>query len=116
MENIAEAFKGLSEPVRVRIIALLYLGELCVCDLMAVLDMPQSTISRHLSYLKRTGWTLSRRKGKWVYYRWNGNAGRLQRDVLDMLPEWLAGNKEFAADRNALAVHLKNKTEEACSD
>ena len=56
MNALSLLFKSLSEEIRLRVIALLSGGELCVCDLMAVLDLPQSTISRHLSYLKNAGW------------------------------------------------------------
>ncbi|WP_407920197.1 ArsR/SmtB family transcription factor [Geobacter pickeringii] len=43
-------------------------GELCVCDLIAVLQLPQSTVSRHLSHLKNAGWLQDRRVGIWIYY------------------------------------------------
>jgi len=67
--NIHELFKGLAEPTRLRIVVLLLERELCVCDLMAVLRLPQSTISRHMSRLKAAGLARDRRDGKWVYYR-----------------------------------------------
>ena len=63
-----EIFKALSEPIRLRIMALLATGELCVCDLTRVLQMPQSTISRHMSRLKVNGLVKDRRAGKWIHY------------------------------------------------
>ena len=63
-----EVFKALSEPIRLRIVALLMAGELCVCDLTSVLEMPQSTISRHMNRLKISGLVTDRRAGKWVHY------------------------------------------------
>ena len=69
MRTTAQFFKALSEEPRLRILALLLNGELCVCDLMAVLQLPQSTISRHLAYLRNTGWVKGRRRGVWMYYR-----------------------------------------------
>lgn len=62
-------FKGLADPTRLRIAMLLLKSELCVCDLMAVLQMPQSTVSRHMSRLKSSGIVVDRRAGKWVHYR-----------------------------------------------
>ena len=47
---------------------LLTQGELCVCDLMAVLEEPQSKVSRHLAYLKYSGLIQSKRVGTWVHY------------------------------------------------
>lgn len=66
LENL---FKGLADPTRLRIAMLLLDTELCVCDLMAVLQMPQSTVSRHMSRLKSAGVVVDRRDGKWVHYR-----------------------------------------------
>jgi ArsR family transcriptional regulator len=69
MKNLAKLFKGISDPIRLNIVALLLeQKELCVCDLMAALQLPQSTTSRHLAYLKRSGWLTSRQEGLWSYY------------------------------------------------
>ena len=69
MHILANFFKGLSDPIRLAIVGLLLeQQELCVCDLIAALSLPQSTTSRHLSYLKRTGWLSSRQQGLWMYY------------------------------------------------
>ena len=48
-------FRGFADPTRIRILNLLVPGELCVCDLVELLDLPQSTVSRHLRYLHRAG-------------------------------------------------------------
>jgi len=68
-----ELFKGLADPTRLRIVVLLLERELCVCDLMAVLRLPQSTVSRHMAQLKNAGLVLDRRDGKWVHYRLEKN-------------------------------------------
>lgn len=62
-------FKGLADPTRLRIAMLLLGTELCVCDLMAVLQLPQSTVSRHMSRMKSADVVVDRRDGKWVHYR-----------------------------------------------
>jgi len=64
-----ELFKGLADPIRLRIAILLLGQELCVCDLMEVLKVPQSTVSRHMARMKTSGLVTDRRSGKWVYYR-----------------------------------------------
>ena len=48
-------FRAFSDPIRLRILSLVQPGELCVCDLVEILRLPQPTISRHLSYLRRAG-------------------------------------------------------------
>ena len=55
MDQVVQIYKALSEEMRIRIMMLLTHGELCVCDLMAIFDEPQSKISRHLAYLKNSG-------------------------------------------------------------
>lgn len=115
MEKLASDFKGLSEPVRVRLLAMLTRGELCVCDLMAVLDLPQSTVSRHVSFLRNGGWVSSRRKGKWVYYRIDVPRGDIQARVMDILREELPTHPDMAEDFARLDTHLANKTSGACS-
>ena len=68
MEDIARIYKALSEQMRLRILMLLTHGELCVCDLMAVLEEPQSKVSRHVAYLKNSGLIKGRRVGTWMHY------------------------------------------------
>ncbi len=65
-----ERFKALGDPVRLRLFQLLAgCDELCVCHLTEALDLPQSTVSRHLGVLRHAGLVQTRREGKWMYYR-----------------------------------------------
>lgn len=68
MKKVANIFKALSDETRLRVIKLLQERELCVCELMQVLNMSQPRISRHLSVLKNAGLVDDRREGKWVHY------------------------------------------------
>lgn len=69
---VAQFHKALSEHTRLRIMALiLEHNEVCVCDLVAVLEMPQGSVSRHLSYLKKSGLVESLTRGTWRYYQLN---------------------------------------------
>ncbi len=68
MKNILNILKSLSDETRLRIINLLYERELCVCDIMEVLAIPQTKASRHLSYLKNAGIVTDRKQAQWVYY------------------------------------------------
>ena len=70
MRVYADIFKALSDETRLTIMSLLLRhGELCVCDLVAVLQISQSKASRHLRYLKNAGLLDDRRKGIWVHYK-----------------------------------------------
>lgn len=62
-------FKALANDKRLRILGALRESELCVCELQAILDAPQSTVATHLRTLKDAGLVNSRKKGKWTYYR-----------------------------------------------
>src|SRR5512136_3045761 len=68
MKKIANILKALSDDTRLRVIKLLQERELCVCELMQVLEMSQPRISRHMSVLKNAGLVEDRREGKWVHY------------------------------------------------
>ena len=70
LEQHAQVFKSLSEPVRIRIVTLLLQREsLCVCDMVTVLDLGQSLVSRHLNTLKNAGLVTSQRQGAWMHYQ-----------------------------------------------
>jgi ArsR family transcriptional regulator len=62
-------FRAFSDPTRLRILNLLLPGELCVCEIVNTLRIPQPTASRHLSYLRRAGLVESRRDGLWIHYK-----------------------------------------------
>ncbi|OGW39613.1 MAG: transcriptional regulator [Nitrospirae bacterium RBG_13_39_12] len=68
MNDILNVFKALSDKTRLRILKLLEHGELCVCDIVASLDMIQPKVSFHLSTLKDAGLIKDRKQGKWIHY------------------------------------------------
>ena len=72
-------FGALANEDRIRLLEALRHGERCGCELMVVLDAPQSTVSTHLRRLRDAGLVKDRRKGKWTYYRIADGA------VLDLL-------------------------------
>ncbi len=113
MKAIAQYFKALSDETRLRILSLLTTGELCVCDLMAVLDLPQSTVSRHLAYLRNTGLVEDRRQGIWMYYRLAKPSSELP-DFAEWLPERLAESARARQDRALLQNYLTHKDPSTC--
>ena len=115
MEKLARRFKGLCDPTRLRVIRLLDHGELCVCDLTAALDLPQSTVSRHMAFLRNGGWVNSRRKGKWIYYTLAQPQNEIQDAVLRALKQHLPILKQAEQDHTRLMKHLANKTHKTCS-
>lgn len=65
---LVDLLKVLAHPVRLRILAMLREGELCVCQIVAVLGVPTSTASEHLTELRRSGLLTERKAGRWVHY------------------------------------------------
>jgi ArsR family transcriptional regulator len=69
LQNYTEIFKAISDPTRLKILYLLQDGELCVCEIITVLEKPQSTISHHLNVLKKAGFIQGRKEGLWIHYQ-----------------------------------------------
>ncbi len=108
MEQLVQFFKALSDETRLRIMMLLTQGELCVCDLMFVLDEPQSKVSRHLAYLKYSGLTNSKRAGVWMHYSLKEPADDVQKVQINFLKEKLTHLPQFRTDREKL-LELKKQ-------
>ena len=68
MREIIAVGQAIVDPTRVRIIASLRRGELCVCELVDALEINQSTLSGHLQVLRQTGLVTTRKEGRWIYY------------------------------------------------
>ena len=96
--------KALADDTRLRVVALLSRGELCVCNIAAALDISQPNASQHLTVLRNAGVVDSRRKGSWMYYQMAAEQdpirGRILRAVLDGLCDLEAA----AEDRRRLAA------------
>ena len=70
--GLAQVFKALGDPVRLRLLSLIGAhqgGEVCVCELTDAFNLTQPTISHHLKVLREAGIITSERRGTWVYYR-----------------------------------------------
>ena len=65
---LQEVLKALADPTRMRILALLGAGKVCVCHIHTALNVPQPTASRHLAHLKKAGLVDSCKIGLWVHY------------------------------------------------
>jgi ArsR family transcriptional regulator len=98
-----ELFKAFADPVRLRLLNLLADGEICVCHLHEALELPQSTVSRHLAYLRKRGLVVGRREGLWVHYRLAGPRGELHRNLMRCLGACSREIEASMGDRQRLA-------------
>ncbi len=96
LTSAVDTYKALAHPVRVRILAMLQGGELCVCQLIAIVRLAPSTISAHLVELKRAGLVEERKQGKWVHMRLAD--GGQEREVLACVFAALARDPQVKAD------------------
>ncbi len=115
MKKLARLFKAFSDETRLRIFALLCQGEMCVCDLVAVLELPQSTVSRHLAYLRNNELVEDRRQGLWMYYRLaEPAADAVAGDLRQLLQSHLLQQPQTERDRLALEKFRSTKTVKNC--
>ncbi len=100
METDLAIFKACSDLTRLRILFLLAERELCVCELVEVLEMPQGKISRHLAIIKNAGLVRDRREGTWIYYSLKEMETPLKRPLRTYLSE--ARFEQTDVDRDRL--------------
>ena len=93
---LVERLKALAHPVRLRILAMLRGGELCVCEITDVVGLAPSTISQHLSDLRRVGFVTERKVGKWVHYALAADPAHAP--LLEALWADLSGDAAIRAD------------------
>ncbi len=86
---------------------LLERGELCVCEIMEVLDLGQSTASKHLNILKRAGLVESRKGGTWSYYRLSDKSRNHNKDFLKFVALHLNEDDTITKDKKCLNTKKK---------
>lgn len=102
-------FRALGDPTRLRLLALLARGEVCVCDLVASLRVPQPTASRHLAALRRAGLVTVRKQGLWSYYAIAPAEGPVHERLLECLAACAGSAQELAKDRERLEKVTKKR-------
>ena len=102
LDESVELFKAVADPVRLRLLNLLSVGEVCVCHLYGALDLPQSTVSRHLAYLRKRGLVVGRKEGLWVHYRLAKPAGDIHRGLMGCLEACSKEIEALTQDRQRL--------------
>lgn len=107
--------KALSDENRVRALMLLSQGELCVCQLIEMLRLAPSTVSKHMSILRQARLVESRKEGRWMYYRLpDGDAPQCVLEAVRWVQKCLAKDKKIVADNKQLKLVCKIDKEELC--
>ena len=105
MKTVTKLLAALTNPTRLRLVRLLLREELCVCELVDALRVPQYKVSRHLGRLRGVGLVQARRNGRWMYYSIGRRVelGGFQRDLLKVIDVHLEGTHEVGRDDARLA-------------
>ena len=115
MNHLLAITKALSDESRVRIVAALGRGELCVCQLIELLELAPSTVSKHLALLRQAGLVDVRKDGRWAYYRRAGrDAPRVVRRTLALVGDAMTEDRRTTADAARLERILKVDPEVLC--
>lgn len=95
----SKIFKVLSDPNRLRILKMLQTKHLCVCEIKSVLNLATSTVSKHLSILRESGFIIEQKDGKWVNFQINPTpSDQRVSAILSSLDFWISDSKTIIKD------------------
>jgi len=115
MREFLEIAKACSDPNRVRILLALKGHELCVCQLVELVGLATSTVSKHMSILRQAYLVDNRKEGRWAYYRRVGKEGRpCAQEALRWLDRSTRDEWAESADKDRLKKILDIPVEELC--
>ena len=103
VQTLEQLLRALADLTRLRILALVASGEICVCHIHGALGLPQPTVSRHLAYLRRAGLVSGRRDGLWVHYRLDVPESPALASVLKATLDALGEARSVSVDRRKLS-------------
>ncbi|MHB8970315.1 MAG: ArsR/SmtB family transcription factor [Pirellulaceae bacterium] len=107
--------KALSDEQRVRVLMALQRGELCVCQVVELLGLATSTVSKHMSILKQARLVESRKEGRWIYYRLaDADLSTAAEQATAWAAGSLAGDPQVLRDRQRLAIICTSDPHELC--
>ena len=108
VSELARTFKALSDPTRLRILALLSHRELCVGELEYLLEVSQTNVSRHLDRLRSVGLVSSRKQAQWVHYARNAERFDRYPQLERLIAELVCRASECGSDARALEEYERS--------
>ncbi len=115
MRSMLSITKALADGNRLRVVMALQGKELCVCQIIELLSLAPSTVSKHMSILRQAGLVDARKDGRWMHYRLPGRgADKAARDMIKWVVRNLAEDSEILKDARKLDTILKMDPEELC--
>ena len=107
-------FKGFADPTRIRIMNVLAAGELCVCDVVELLELPQPTVSRHLGYLSRMGLVEVTREWRYAHYRLAEPAHAIHRNLINCVRTCFRGVPSLDRERSRAERRVASRETDPC--
>ena len=114
VSDLETLFSGFADPTRLRILNLLAAGELCVCDLVELLDLPQPLVSRHLAYLRRADLVEVTRSSKYANYRLAEPVHAVHRNLVNCVRSCFVGIRSLDRERRAAERRVAKRAAAPC--
>jgi DNA-binding transcriptional ArsR family regulator len=115
MRDVLDITKALADGNRLRVLMALGGGELCVCQIVELLQLAPSTVSKHMSILRQARLVEGRKDGRWMYYRLPGrDAPKAVKDAIAWIRRRLAESPQIVRDGKELTRILSMDPEELC--
>jgi len=115
MREVLNAAKAISDENRVRALMMLTGGELCVCQIIEMLGLAPSTVSKHMSILRQAGLVETRKEGRWIYYRLADRESSTVREILKWLKKYLKNDIKIVKDVRQLRRIRKMSKDQLCA-
>lgn len=114
IDDLDDVFKGFADPTRIRILSVLAAGELCVCDIVEILGLPQPAVSRHLAYLRRMGLVEVEREWKFAHYRLSTPSHAVHRNLLNCVRTCFLGIDSLDEERRRAEARVCARETSPC--
>ena len=109
MRKLAKTFQALSDSNRIRILKMLEVRPLCVCEITEILQLANSTVSKHLSILRDADFITDEKDGKWVNYSLNSDKSTdYVNKLLPLISEWLPDDQMVTNDQTRVSEIDRN--------
>ena len=113
MRELIAIARALSDPTRIRVMAALRNGELCVCELVDALDISQSSLSSHLQICREVGVVTTRKESRWIYYSLSARYAPLIETIFSEL-QTLGRDEQLRRDARRLKKRLQMREGGRC--
>ena len=109
MRKQAKIFQALSDTNRLRILKMLEVRPLCVCEITEVLKLATSTVSKHLSILRDAGFIIDEKEGKWVnYYLTTNQNDEYVKQLISLIKKWFQDDEKTKQDLEKVKIVDRN--------